>query len=575
MKRSGLQTLRRNLILPAAIGSLFAPCGTWAQVPQPDAGRILNELERSAPPGLPLNRPGQPVIEDSARPAMSAPSGASFRVTAFRISRTTAYTEAELLPLLKDFIGRDLTLADVNRAADILTRHYREHGHFVARAYVPAQDIRDGIVEIVVLEGFADKINVAPRGAVRLSESFVRDTLAAALGTDGIIRQENLERGLLLLDDIPGVDVHAALAPGASVGASSITAQVSEGALVTGSLNIDNSGNKFTGTERLGAALNLNDPSGRGDDASLRYIHSSGVDYGRIGYQIPVGRSGFKVGAAYTQSRYSLCCDFAPLDAKGTAKVATVNLSYPFIRTLNYSLRGGLSYDARSFVDEALSTTTSDRTARVLTGSLAADGRDGFGGGGMANGLIALSQGNLDLSDQGNDPVTARTAHPDGSYSKVFWALARLQRLGEKSALYGALAGQFASKNLDSSEKFALGGPQGVRAYPQGEATGDEGILLNLEYRYELTPGLRLSAFLDHGSIRLARNEWAPPSTIPNSYSLSGAGLGLQWSQPGDFIVQFSFAHRLGSNPGRDVNGNDADAASHKSRIWLQAIKFF
>ena len=537
----------------------------------PDAGRILNEIERARVPGLPPHPSAAPVIEEPTQPALSGPSSLQFRVSAFRITHTTVYTEAELLPLLRDFIDRDLSLADVNRAADVLTRYYRDHGHFVARAYVPAQEIKDGIVEIIVLEGRADRINVVPNGRTRLAEAVVRDTLSAALGAGGVLREEDLERGLLLLNDMPGVDVRATLSPGTTLGASTVTAQVSEGAPVSGEIDFDNGGSKFSGAERLGASINLNDPSGRGDQATLRATHSTGVDYGRLAYQIPVGHSGLKVGAAYASTRYKLCCDFAALEAHGTATVSSLSATYPFLRKRSYSLLGGIVFDDKKFFDATIAGPTSDRKARTVTLSLAGEGRDGLGGGGLTNAGIGIVAGDLILG-----APDSRLAGTEGGYTKTTWSLTRLQRLGASTSLYASFSGQVAAKNLDSSEKLFLGGPQGVRAYPQGEAPGDEGSLLTLEVRYDWSPSLRLSAFVDQGSIRrhhdpsglLAANE-------PNRYSLLGAGLGLQWSQPGDFVVSANLAQRLGSNPGRDANGNDSDATRDRARFWLQAVKYY
>lgn len=549
----------------------LALLGAWAaapaQTPPIDSGRILNEIQRSRVPGLPPHEPTAPVIEEAPRPAMKAPAGERFRVNGFRIRRNTVYTEAQLVPLLKDFIGKELDIADLNRAADVVTRYYREHGYFVARAYIPAQEIQGGIVEIVVLEGHADKINVAPAGKVRLADGVVRNTLAAALD-GGAIRQDRVERGLLLLDDLPGIDARVALSPGESLGASTLTTQVSEGPLVTGDVDVDNGGNNFSGANRLGATVNLNDPSGRGDQATLRGTHSTGVDYARIAYQIPLGSTGLKVGAAYTDSRYRLCCEFAALDARGKASVATVSATYPFVRSPDFTLRGGLALDNRRFFDSTVVSVTSDRHADVGTASLALDSRDALFGGGLNNAAVAISSGQLHLSNWPSDLAAAENAHSDGGYTKTAYTATRLQRLTERTSLYASLSGQFASKNLDSSEKFVLGGPQGVRAYPVGEAAGDEGAMLNLELRLALTDSLQLAGFLDEGSIRLHRNEWpaVQGGPIPNRYSLAGAGLGLQWSRPGDLVVLASVATTLGSNPGRDANGNDADGTHRHTR---------
>ena len=245
---------RRRALTVAAVLVAIVPCGALAQV-QPDAGRIQQELERGRVPGPAPRTPAAPVVEEPVRPALTAPATARFLVSGFRITRSAAFTEAELVALLKDFIGKELSLADLQRAADVITRFYRDRGYFVARAYVPAQDIKDGIVEITVLEGRIDRISVKPAGDTRLRDTVVEATLRAALPADGLIREEELERGLLLLNDLPGVDVRSVLSPGAALGTSGVTVEVSEGPLVSGNLDFDNYGNKFSGPYRLGGTL--------------------------------------------------------------------------------------------------------------------------------------------------------------------------------------------------------------------------------------------------------------------------------------------------------------------------------
>lgn len=503
-----------------------------------------------------------------------------FHVKAFRIGRMAAFAEADLLPLLQDYTGKELSLADLQRAADTITRHYRDRGYFVARAYLPAQDIRDGIVEIVVLEGKVDRIAVRPSGAIRLHEPIVERTLRSTLPAEASIREADLERGLLVLGDLPGIDVRSTLSPGATVGASTLTAEVTEGPLVSGNVDFDNFGNKFSGLYRVGGTLNLNDPTGLGDQLNLRATESSGTHYGRLGYLLPAGSSGLKLGVAYAATRYKLCCEFASLEAKGDAQVATLNALYPFYRSRNFSLYGTAAYDSKHYFNSTVTGTTSDKKARVLALGLNGEGRDNLGGGGMNNFGLALSDGKLDLdgwaADRAADDATTRA---NGRYRKTAYSLARLQRVGESTSAYAALSGQTAAKNLDSSEKFVLGGPNGVRAYPQGEAPGDEGYLLNLELRHELSPSLQVAAFFDHGEIRLHRNEWAgwngANTRIGNRYGLSGYGAGLSWSQPGNYLVRASLSLRMGNNPGRDVNDNDSDNTRNRARFWLQAVKYF
>lgn len=574
-----IHSRRRGAVFAAALLVAIAPCGSLAQI-QPDAGRIQQELERGRVPGPAPRTPAAPVIEEPVRPALTAPATARFLVQGFRITRSTAFTEAELLAVLKEFIGKELSLADLQRAADLITRFYRDRGYFVARAYVPAQDIRDGIVEITVLEGKIDRISVKPMGEPRLRDTVVEATLRAALPPDGLIREEDLERGLLLLNDLPGVDVRSVLSPGDAFGTSALTAELSEGPPISGNVDLDNYGNKFAGTYRLGGTVNLNDPSGYGDLLSLRATASSGASYGRLAYQIPLGRSGLRIGGAYAETHYELCCEFASLQAKGNAQTVTLNAAYPLRRGRESSLYVTAAYDAKHYFNSTIAGTTSDKKTNIGTLGVNGESRDFLGGGGLNSFAVAVSFGRLNLdglaADRALDDATART---HGGYTKTAVSLARLQRLGEATSLYAGLSGQLASKNLDSSEKFILGGPFGVRGYPTGEAAGDEALLLNVELRHDVQPGIQLAAFVDHGEIRLHRNEWpgwqGANTRIRNRYGLSGYGVGLNWSQPGNFLVRASVAQRIGDNPGRDANDNDSDNTKNRTRLWLQAVKYF
>ena len=149
---------------------------------------------------------------------------------------------------------------------------------------------------------------------------------------------------------------------------------------------------------------------------------------------------------------------------------------------------------------------------------------------------------------------------------------ARRQNLTDNFALYAGIYGQVASKNLDISEKMGLGGPYAVRAYPVGEAYGDEGYVLNLEARLRLPrfseslPGqFHLIGFIDNGSVRINKNPWVDGQ---NRRTLSTTGIGLTWSDPNNFIVSAYYAHKLG-------NAVATSAPDKNGRVWLQGVKFF
>lgn len=133
----------------------------------------------------------------------------------------------------------------------------------------------------------------------------------------------------------------------------------------------------------------------------------------------------------------------------------------------------------------------------------------------------SLYAGHLDAAARMLDDLSARSS---GDFVKAAYMLNRLQRLTDEDTLSMTLSGQWAGNNLSSSEKYSLGGVYGIRAYPQGEASGDMGGMLKLELAHHFSQQLRGSVFYDYGHIRINQDEF---SEADNTRTLSGAGLGL------------------------------------------------
>jgi hemolysin activation/secretion protein len=381
------------------------------------------------------------------------------------------------------------------------------------------------------------------------------------------------------LSDTPGVSARATLLPGAEPGTSDLSIDVADTPAVSGSADADTFGNRFSGATRIGASGQLNSPSGFGDVATARVQLSTGTENARLGYQLPLTYDGLRLGATYSIVRYELCCEFKGTD--GNAADFTATAQYPFVRSRIRNVYGTLSGSAKHFVNRTNGIAISDKTTRGLVLGVSVDDRDERFGGGLNGFSLAVTSGKLDLSGaEGDASQDARSARADGGYSKLNYSLSRLQRLGPATSLYLSLSGQFASKNLDSSEQFALGGPTGVRAYPTGEAIGDEGMLATVEGRWQVAENWQASAFLDRGKIRLHKGPWdnwqGLNTIITNSYSLAGVGLGMTYTTVGGLTVRMFSAIKIGSNTGRNSDtGNDADNKDSRFRSWIQAIKYF
>ncbi|PKO29918.1 MAG: hypothetical protein CVU34_20390 [Betaproteobacteria bacterium HGW-Betaproteobacteria-7] len=535
---------------------LLLPAVAIAQI-APDAGRLLQEIHPA--PALPAPKAPAATVEETAPAPL--PDGATVAVRGFRITGATAFPEAALLPLVADAVGKELSLADLDSLAARITRHYRNAGYFVARAYLPAQEIADGNVEIAVLEGRIGKIEIDNQAGIAASAL----APAGALTPGDVIHAGAMEEKLLALAELPGVEVKSTLRPGTAVGTSDFLVEVGPGRAFNGSVDVDSFGNRFTGAHRLGASLFWNNPAGLGDQASLRLQKSNGdFDYARVGYQLPFGAAGTRVGAAWSEMRYGLGKDFAPLDATGEASIGSLYLQHPILRSRTASLFGQVQFDDKRLTDRIdVTTTKTDKQLHNWTLGLNGNFIDGLGGGGNSTLALDYTTGRLEL-DSASDAIDAATARSAGSFSKWNLSFQRLQRVMGDVSLLLSVSGQLAGNNLDSSEKFVLGGAYGVRAYPQGEAAGDEGHLISAELRWQLAQAWQAQAFYDDGRTKINRDPWVPGS---NRRHLAGYGVGAAWASDG-FSLRLFAAWKAGTGaPTSDID--------RSPRIWVQGAAYF
>jgi hemolysin activation/secretion protein len=537
----------------------------FAQTP-PSAG---GQMQQIPPVPMPQKTVPEIRIEQGATPSTPASDNVRIPVNSLHVTGQTLYSEAELVAITGFSPGGERTLSELRGMASKIADFYHGNGYFVAQAYLPVQNITDGAVTIAVLEGQYGSVNL--RNQAELSDA-LPSGLLNGLNSGDTIAIAPLENRLLLLADIPGVNVRSTLTPGAAVGTSDLIVDVTPGKRVTGSVEADNAGNRYTGEYRVGATVNINNPTGNGDVISLRVLTSgAGLNYGRASYQTQFGKA--TAGVAYTALNYRLGEEFESLHAHGTAEIASIYGSYPLIRSRNTNLYGLLEFDAKTFQDKVdLTSSVTDKKANVLMASLAGNHRDNFGGGGLSSYALTQSFGDLDIRTPGALAFDALGPQTNGHYQKLGFNAARLQRVTDRVALYGAIYGQFASKNLDISEKMGLGGMYAVRAYPVGEAYSDEGYVATLEARLLLPkfsqsmPGqMHLIGFVDSGSGTANKHPWA---TGENHRTLSGAGIGLNWEDYNNFVVNTYWAHKVG-------NEVATSAPDKNGRFWIQLVKYF
>lgn len=225
----------------------------------PNAGQAMRDIEsvqpaQPAPSELELDLP---KAETPAAPAAPDTSGIRVQVETFAIEGNQVFSTERLQALLADLQGQELDLAGLRGAAQRITDYYQKQGYVLARAFLPPQDIENGLVQIAVVEGRYGRIEVQNRS--RALDQVVRAPLSS-LNSGEAVYDADLERSLLLLSDLPGVQARGTLRPGQEYGTTDLVVDTESGPLLNGTLEADNFGGYYTGEYRLGAASTSTTP---------------------------------------------------------------------------------------------------------------------------------------------------------------------------------------------------------------------------------------------------------------------------------------------------------------------------
>ena len=556
-----------------AIITLFAISAVWA-VP-PDAGQLMREQQpqRQIPTQL-------PKPEAQKERAAMADSGISVNVKSFKFTGNEGLVaESELQLLLSDAVGKKLTFNELQGLVSKVTAYLKDKGWFLARAYLPKQDVTSGAIEIAIIQGSSDGSLIIKRDPnARIDEGVLRNIGSQAVIPGQPLSEQKLERSVLLMNDLTGVNAHASLAPGATAGSTAIQVDVSEGPIFSGSVWGDNYGNRYTGAWRGNGIISLNDPLRYGDQLSMMVTGAEGLIQGKVAYVAPLLPCGLKATLSYTGMYYELIEDISSLDMDGWSQTLDAGFSYPLLRSRKVNLTTTLGYEFKALRDRASDVDLYDKQLNSGTFGFHGDEYDTLLGGGYTTFNVGATLGDMNENEADIDITEV-----EGTYTHFNFGVARLQRLIDRLTINFSYNGQLSLDNLDSSEKIILGGPNGVRAYPVGEAPGDAGHLFNVDLRYELPiPSswgmLQLSGFYDAGHVTLHYDPWLnsiDTATDKNRYWLQGAGVGILYIYKNIFSLKGSWAHVIDNNPGRSTDDDNADGRDDEYRFWLQAALYF
>jgi hemolysin activation/secretion protein len=545
----------------------------------PDAGSILREQQpqrQLLPDRLPKPEKEKPVATFDENAERVLVNGFSFKGNEGVIS------EADLKALVADSIGKRLSFGELQATVEKITRRLKDNGWFLSRAYLPKQDITSGIILIQIEQGKSDgRIQFNRDKAARVRMSLLRSFGEQSVIPGQPLNEQGLERSVMLLNDLPGVNAKASLAQGSLPGTSRVDVTVTEGPLVSGTITGDNQGSRYTGIWRANASASVNDLTGYGDKLTLIGVDATGMKQGKILYGFPVFYDGLRGSVSYTAMHYKLyklSPELQAFDYNGNSHGIEAGLAYPIVRGRDGSIISSVNYGYQELKDNLGDVTYSDKQSRYLSIGLNGDRYDSFFGGGYTTWSAGMTTGSTDYVVR-LDPVIPHV----GQYTRFNFAMARLQHILERTSLNVSWTCQLAAENLNSGEKISLGGPYGIRAYSLGEASGDQAQLINVDLRYSLPVtslggNLQISGFFDAGQVQVEKYRTTTDfgtATNRNVYWLQGYGAGLNYDFSGRFSIRTTWAHVIGNNPGRSITGNNSDGKNDRSRYWLQALMYF
>lgn len=521
---------------------LFVTLATAAAATSVGAQSLPIQLPSAAEPGREVTQPAMPLKEPAiprvtvpeSPSAAQAPAGAeqlSFTLRAVDIEGATHYSADGLRPLYEDLLGTSITVAQAFGIANQIELRYRGDGYVTTRVIVPEQTVDDGRFRIVVVEGFIS--DVTYDGDIGPARAAVEKLVQRLRGVRPVNVAE-VERQLLLANDLPGLTVRGTLEPSPTETGGSMLVVHSERKLVDASIGVDNRNSPYLGSSELVGSVSLNSIGPRADRLTVTGRISNPFSRSKsvgVNYDMLLTDSGTTLGlnAAYANSLPGR--ELADLDVESDVYAYTATVTHPLIRSRLQNLRIMGQFEARDVSTDILDTPFTRDRLRIARLGLSYDRTDRWNGITAVRGTLHQGLHGLGATENGSELASRADGRSD--FFKITMEVTRLQQVSDNVSFVAALAGQYTPHKLLASEEFALGGGSFGRGYDYGEMSADKGIAASLEVRYALPHtylpyGSHLYGFIDGGRL------WAhddAPELEQDSLASFGAGMRANLSK--------------------------------------------
>ncbi|ENF9606749.1 ShlB/FhaC/HecB family hemolysin secretion/activation protein [Salmonella enterica] len=552
----------------------------------PGAGTLGNQLRQESvrTPAAPVSAPLVLPEEGQARRALSADNHTTVSVKQVVFTGNPpglkGLNEADLQRELAADLNRPQTFAGLEAMAQKITALYRHHGLLVARAVLPPQTVKDGVLTIRIIPGRYDGAHISNTSSV--STAVAQRLVSTTTPQGDVVTRKQLEREALLLGEIPGVNARVAMKTGSQQGTTTPDIALTPGQRFGGYVGLDNQGDPTTGRSRVMLGGYANNLLGLGDQLRVDLLDAyekSDLFNGSLDYSLLTGGGyGTRVGVNYSHLNYHY--NLSGLGFNGYSDNWGLYVTQPWIRTsrarVDVRLDGGQQFLTDTYPDE-LGVMAGKGRKQVSSGALTLTGSVADLPGGVTGFGITGTTGNVDLRNG-----TARLWNQNsGQFSRLNYQLNHDQQVWGPFSVYAGVNGQMTNNNLDASQKFLMGGPSAVRAYDIGDGSVDQGVVGTAEVRSHWSlpalawlgnnPGLTLATFYDQGWGEQWRNNdngRGGRLADSNNLSLAGAGLYATVADAGNYALTMTWAHRTGNADPNAVH-DDHD------RFWVSAVKTF
>jgi hemolysin activation/secretion protein len=534
-----------GLALADAALAQFAPPGRLGRPGLEETRPELPEFRPEPAPEVEL----PPVPPPAPEPPLS--SGVQVFVNAIRLTGNTVFSDQELAPVVAPYLGRAITTEELLDLRDALTARYVEAGYVNSGALIPDQEVREGVIEVQIVEGrLAD---VVVNGLTSLEPEFVVERIRLGAGPPLNVNQLRERIQLLLLD--PAMDqVNARLGPGLRRGEGRLEIDVVEAPRYQPTFRFANDRSPAVGAEHGELTLSFGNLLGRSDPLRLQVGVSEGLKDAAIDYSVPLTARDLRVFVSGEITDSEVVEEpFNVIDVESTSSSLQVGLSWPVIRTLDDELRleAGLERERsttsllgrRFSFSEGVEDGRSDVTALRLVQQWQRRSRD------QVIALRSTESIGLDLLGATKNSGDL----PDGQFFAWLGQAQFARRLFGSDwqlNLRGDL--QLSADPLLPIERIAIGGIDTVRGYRENELVVDSGWIASAELRIPLgqlaVPGL--SETPEDGALQLvpfvdAGGGWNLEAPDPEENVIYALGAGLRWQPNRRLDLRLDFAPPL------------------------------